>query len=167
VASRGVSRFRTWTYQAMMAEDGDFLRPIVRTVIQEFLEAEMTEAIGAQKGERVEGLGYEIEREAQKLERRHSLKESRDHVVSQPHVASLSQSALGEYPDQACRRVSSYYWFLRIAPLKYFASISPTSRACAKKKIGTFAIALRLLSDRRERRERTHPVGNEIRHDQT
>ena len=39
----------------MMAEDGDFLRPIVRTVIEEFLEAEMTEAIGAQKGERVEG----------------------------------------------------------------------------------------------------------------
>ena len=39
----------------MMAEDGNFLRPIARTVIQEFLEAEMTEAIGAQKGERVEG----------------------------------------------------------------------------------------------------------------
>ena len=41
--------------KAMMAEEGDFLRPIVRTVIEEFLEAEMTEAIGAQKGERVEG----------------------------------------------------------------------------------------------------------------
>ena len=39
----------------MMAEDGDFLRPIVRAVIEEFLEAEMIEAIGAQKGERVEG----------------------------------------------------------------------------------------------------------------
>jgi putative transposase len=38
---------------------GDFLRPIVRTVIREFLEAEMSEAIGAQKGERVEGCsGY-------------------------------------------------------------------------------------------------------------
>ena len=33
----------------------DFLRPLVRTVIQEFLEAEMAEAIGAEKGERVEG----------------------------------------------------------------------------------------------------------------
>ena len=33
----------------MMAEDRDFLRPIVRTVIQEFLEAEMAEAIGSQK----------------------------------------------------------------------------------------------------------------------
>ena len=43
----------------MMAEESDFLRPMVRTVIQEFLEAEMTEAVGAQKGERVEGrLGY-------------------------------------------------------------------------------------------------------------
>ena len=41
--------------KAMIAEDGDFLGPVVRTVIQEFLEAEMAEAIGAQKGERVEG----------------------------------------------------------------------------------------------------------------
>ena len=45
--------------KAIMAEEGDFLRPIVRTVIGKFLEAEMSEAIGAQKGERVEGrLGY-------------------------------------------------------------------------------------------------------------
>jgi putative transposase len=41
--------------KAMIAEEGDFLGPVVRTVIQEFLEAEMAEAIGAQKGERVEG----------------------------------------------------------------------------------------------------------------
>ena len=39
----------------MMAGDGEFLRPMVRTVIQEFLEAEMAEAVSAQKGERVEG----------------------------------------------------------------------------------------------------------------
>src|SRR4249919_197003 len=39
----------------MMAEDADFLRPVVRSVIQEFLEAEMAEAVGAEKGERVEG----------------------------------------------------------------------------------------------------------------
>jgi hypothetical protein len=45
--------------KAMMAEDADFLRPLVRSVIQEFLEAEMAAAIGAEKGERVEGrLGY-------------------------------------------------------------------------------------------------------------
>src|SRR6476620_4586974 len=41
--------------KAMMAEESDFLRPMVRTVIQEFLEAEMAEAVGAEKGERVEG----------------------------------------------------------------------------------------------------------------
>ena len=35
--------------KAMIAEDGDFLGPVVRTVIQEFLEAEMAEAIGAQR----------------------------------------------------------------------------------------------------------------------
>ena len=39
----------------MVAEDANFLRPLVRSVIQEFLEAEMTEAIAAEKGERVEG----------------------------------------------------------------------------------------------------------------
>ena len=41
--------------KALIAEESDFLRPMVRTVIQEFLEAEMAEAIGAEKGERVEG----------------------------------------------------------------------------------------------------------------
>ena len=41
--------------KAMMGEDGEFLRPMVRAVIQEFLEAEMAEAVGAEKGERVEG----------------------------------------------------------------------------------------------------------------
>ena len=41
--------------KVMMAEDVDFLRPLVRSVIQEFLEAEMSEAIGAEKGARVEG----------------------------------------------------------------------------------------------------------------
>jgi putative transposase len=41
--------------KAMMAKDTDFLRPLVRTVIQEFLEAEMAEAVGAEKGERIEG----------------------------------------------------------------------------------------------------------------
>src|SRR5258708_33033019 len=45
----------TQEIKAMMAEESDFLRPMVRTVIQEFLEAEMAEAVGAEKGERVEG----------------------------------------------------------------------------------------------------------------
>ena len=47
--------------KAMMAEDDEFLRPVVRTVIQEFLEAEMAEAIGAEKGERVEGRQFDFE----------------------------------------------------------------------------------------------------------
>jgi putative transposase len=41
--------------KALLEEESDFLRPMVRTVIQEFLEAEMAEAVGAEKGERVEG----------------------------------------------------------------------------------------------------------------
>ena len=32
----------------MMGEEGDFLRPLVHAVIQEFLEAEMAEANGGQ-----------------------------------------------------------------------------------------------------------------------
>jgi transposase-like protein len=35
--------------KAMMAEDGEFLRPLVHAVIQEFLEADMAEAVGAEK----------------------------------------------------------------------------------------------------------------------
>ena len=40
----------TQEIKAMMGEDTDFLRPLVRTVIQEYLEAEMAEAVGAEKG---------------------------------------------------------------------------------------------------------------------
>jgi putative transposase len=38
--------------KALLAEDRDFLRPLVQAVLQELLEAEMTEALGAEKGER-------------------------------------------------------------------------------------------------------------------
>jgi len=42
-----------------MAGEEDFLRPLVGLVVQEVLEAEMSEALGAQKGERTEGrMGY-------------------------------------------------------------------------------------------------------------
>jgi transposase-like protein len=42
-----------------LSTDKEFLKPIVRAILQEVLEAEMTEALGAGKGERVEGrLGY-------------------------------------------------------------------------------------------------------------
>jgi putative transposase len=45
--------------KALMKEDEDFLRPLVRTVLQEVLEAEMSEALGAEKGERTAGrLGH-------------------------------------------------------------------------------------------------------------
>ena len=41
--------------KALMAEDEEFLRALVRTALQEVLEAEMTEALGAEKGERTAG----------------------------------------------------------------------------------------------------------------
>jgi putative transposase len=43
----------------LLAADKEFLKPLVQTALQEVLEAEMTEAVGAEKGERSEGrLGY-------------------------------------------------------------------------------------------------------------
>ncbi len=45
--------------KALMAEDKDFLREIVRETMQQLLEAEMTDTVGAEPGERTEGrLGY-------------------------------------------------------------------------------------------------------------
>jgi len=41
--------------KAVLVEDEEFLRALVRTAVQEVLEAEMTEALGAEKGERVAG----------------------------------------------------------------------------------------------------------------
>jgi transposase-like protein len=42
-----------------LSGDGDFLRPLVKTVMEEVMEAEMEEALGASKGERKEGrVGY-------------------------------------------------------------------------------------------------------------
>jgi putative transposase len=35
--------------KALLAEDEEFLRALVRTALQEVLEAEMTEALGAEK----------------------------------------------------------------------------------------------------------------------
>jgi transposase-like protein len=39
-------------WKEVMAEQGDFLRPLVQEVVQQVLEAEMDEALGAEKGER-------------------------------------------------------------------------------------------------------------------
>src|SRR5438309_10686643 len=41
--------------KALLSEDQEFLRALVRTALQEVLEAEMTEALGAEKGERAAG----------------------------------------------------------------------------------------------------------------
>jgi putative transposase len=45
--------------KALLAADADFLRPMVEAIVQATLEAEMTEALGAAKGERTPArLGY-------------------------------------------------------------------------------------------------------------
>ena len=45
--------------KALLAGDEEFLRALVRTALQEVLEVEMAEALGAEKGERTPGrLGY-------------------------------------------------------------------------------------------------------------
>ncbi len=41
--------------QLIMEQDTDFLKPMVQFVVQQVLEAEMSEAVGAEKGERTEG----------------------------------------------------------------------------------------------------------------
>jgi transposase-like protein len=47
--TRKGSNRTTSEIKAMMAEDGDFLRPIIRTVVQELLEAEMGEAMARKR----------------------------------------------------------------------------------------------------------------------
>ena len=39
-------------WKELMSEGSDFLRPLVQEVVQQVLEAEMDEALGAEKGER-------------------------------------------------------------------------------------------------------------------
>ena len=56
---RGKLRPTLEEVKALLSEGQDFLRPIVEVVLQELLEAEMTEALGAAKGERTPArLGY-------------------------------------------------------------------------------------------------------------
>jgi len=53
------SKLKSKQIKALMSEDEDFLRPLMKAALQEVLEAEMSEALGADKGERTrEGLGY-------------------------------------------------------------------------------------------------------------
>jgi hypothetical protein len=52
-------RSGTIDVKALLAGDEEFLRALMRTALQEVLEVEMTEALGAEKGERTAGrLGY-------------------------------------------------------------------------------------------------------------
>ncbi len=56
-----VTKIRTnpSSIKALVAEDKEFLKPLIQSALQEVLEAEMTEALGAEKGERSEArLGY-------------------------------------------------------------------------------------------------------------
>jgi putative transposase len=56
---RGKLRPTLEEVKALLAADRDFLRPLVQTILQELLEAEMTEAVGAEKGARTPArLGY-------------------------------------------------------------------------------------------------------------
>src|ERR1700740_2708372 len=49
------SKSGTIDIKAILAEDEEFLRALVRIALQEVVEAEMTEALGAEKGERASG----------------------------------------------------------------------------------------------------------------
>jgi putative transposase len=56
---RGKLRPTLEEVKVLLVEDQDFLRPLVQGVLQELLAAEMTEALGAGKGERTPTrLGY-------------------------------------------------------------------------------------------------------------
>jgi putative transposase len=57
--TRKESKLKSREIKALIKEDEDFLRPLMRVALQEVLEAEMTEALGAGKAERSrERLGY-------------------------------------------------------------------------------------------------------------
>jgi len=46
-------------WKALLTDDADLMREIVHAAVQEILEVEMTEALGAERGERTETrLGY-------------------------------------------------------------------------------------------------------------
>lgn len=53
--TRKKSTLKTEEIKAALTSQEEFLRPLVQKVVQEVLEAEMAEALGAEKGERTEG----------------------------------------------------------------------------------------------------------------
>ena len=86
--------------KALLEGDGDYLRAMVRAVVEATLEAEMTVALGAEKGERSEGrLGYRSGTTARTLVTRVGTLElrvpqDRDGSVLDPAVRALP--AVGE-----------------------------------------------------------------------
>jgi putative transposase len=57
--TRGKNSAKKKSWKELMSEDADFLKPLMREVVQQVLEAEMDEALGAQKSERTgERVGY-------------------------------------------------------------------------------------------------------------
>jgi len=57
--TRGKTKRSLQEIKELIAGEEDILRPLIGAVLQEVLEAEMSQALGAEKGERVEGrLGY-------------------------------------------------------------------------------------------------------------
>ena len=54
---KGITLGPNW--RELLREDEEMIRSLIRGVLQEVLEAEMTEALGAEKSERVNGrMGY-------------------------------------------------------------------------------------------------------------
>ena len=53
--TRGKSERSVQEIKELIAGEEDILRPLIRAVLQEVLEAEMSQALGAEKGERIEG----------------------------------------------------------------------------------------------------------------
>ena len=57
--TRGKTKRSLQEIKELIAGEEDILRPLIGAVLQEVLEAEMSQALGAEKGERIEGrLGY-------------------------------------------------------------------------------------------------------------
>ena len=57
--TRGKNKRSVQEIKELIAGEEDILRPLIGAVLQEVLEAEMSQALGAEKGERIEGrLGY-------------------------------------------------------------------------------------------------------------
>ena len=57
--TKGQDKAEVINLQAVLERDADFIRAAMRSVVQAALEAEMTEALGAEKGEQTETrLGY-------------------------------------------------------------------------------------------------------------